>query len=70
VAGISVSQFISRIEPFFDRLLVPSKELSVPKEQFRTVLERMFDKGEIEEGLIFSKQPQSITDPPAPAITT
>ncbi len=70
VAGISVSQFVDRIEPFFDRLLVASKEISVPKEQFRELLGRMFDKGEIEEGLIFSKLPQSAAEPSAPTITS
>jgi len=70
VAGVEVSQFVDRIEPFFDRLLVPSKEVSAPKEQFCEVLGRMFDKGETEEGLIFSKQPQSAAEPSAPALTS
>lgn len=56
VAGASVSQFVDRLEPFFDQLFIPGKDLTVHKEQFRAVLQEMFDKNEIEEGLIFSKQ--------------
>jgi len=70
VAGISVSQFVDQLEPFFDRLLVPSKQLSVSKEQFRDVLGQMFDNSEIDEGLIFSKHASTVTPPSAQVITS
>jgi FkbM family methyltransferase len=56
VAGVSVSEFVDRLEPFFDQLFIPGKDLTVHKEQFQAVLQQMFDKEEIEEGLIFSKE--------------
>ncbi len=55
VAGVSVSQFVEQLDPFFDRLFIPSQNRTVRKTDFAAVLTRMFDAGELDEGLIFSK---------------
>lgn len=55
VAGIAASEFIDQIYPFFDQLTVPSKNLTVEKTSFYAVLTDMFERNEIDEGLIFRK---------------
>ncbi len=61
VAGVSVSKLVDQLDPWFDQLLIPGKGLTVGKEQFGAVLGQMFDRGDIEESLIFSKRPQNST---------
>ena len=55
VAGISAADFVDQIYPFFDQLTVPGKSLTVEKDQFHSVLSEMFERNEIDEGLIFRK---------------
>ena len=56
VAAISVEEFVAQISPFFDRLFIPSKAVTVEREQFCAPLREMLEKGESDDGLIFSKQ--------------
>jgi FkbM family methyltransferase len=55
VAGISVEDLVDQIYPFFDQLTVPSKNLTVEKSRFHTVLTEMFESNESDEGIIFRK---------------
>ncbi len=55
VAGITPSDFVDQVYPFFDQLTVPSKNLTVEKNRFHPVLTEMFERNEIDEGLIFRK---------------
>jgi FkbM family methyltransferase len=55
VAGITPKDFADPIYPFFDQLTVPSKNLTVEKDRFHSVLTDMFEGNEIDEGLIFRK---------------
>ena len=56
VAGVSVAEFVDLIDPFFDCLFIPSKNLTVEKVQFRSILQTMFERDEIDEELIFSRE--------------
>jgi FkbM family methyltransferase len=55
VAGVTVEEFVAQISPFFDRLFIPSKTMPVERGGFGAVLQEMFEKGESDDGLIFSK---------------
>ena len=55
VSGVSVKDFLAAIEPFFDRLWVPSRQIKVEKPDFLNVLQSMFDKDEGDNGIIFTK---------------
>ena len=52
VAGITVVQFLECLHEF-ETLIVPSKRISVAKDQFHQVLQGMFNSGQPDEGLIF-----------------
>ncbi len=56
VAGVSPAQFVDQVYPFFDRLYIPSKDSTVDRSRFHSVLDEMFNHDEIDEGLIFSKK--------------
>jgi len=55
VSGVSVSEFLAPIEIYFDRLLIPSRNMTVEKPDFLNVLQSMFDKDEGDNGIIFTK---------------
>lgn len=55
VAGVSPAHFVDQIGPYFDRLYVPSKDLTTDRDRFHSALNEMFDRDEMDEGLIFSK---------------
>jgi hypothetical protein len=55
VSGVSPEQFLSVIEPHFDRLTIPSKGLRVGRDRFGATLSGMFRANERDDGLIFSK---------------
>ncbi|WP_420238836.1 FkbM family methyltransferase [Telmatobacter bradus] len=55
VASVSVDDFLSVINPYFDMLYLPSKKLTVKKEKFSEVLNDMYDLEESDDGVIFSK---------------
>ena len=55
VAGVGVSDFIALIEPHFSRLTIPSKKLSVARQDFRRTLQAMYDRNEGDDGIVFEK---------------
>jgi hypothetical protein len=55
VAGITVVQFLECLHEF-ETLIVPSKRISVAKDQFHQVLQGMFNSGQSDEGLIFVRR--------------
>lgn len=59
VSGVAVAQFLAPIEPYFDLLAVPSKNLTVDRSQFLSTLERMYDLDESDDGVVFSKLPKA-----------
>jgi FkbM family methyltransferase len=56
VSNVSVQEFLAPIDPYFDILNVPSKNLKVEKSQFTSVLESMYDRDECDDGIVFSKK--------------
>ena len=55
VSSVSPQQFVDLIAPHFDKLYIPSKNLSVQKSEFLPMLQTMFDRDEGDEGIVFSK---------------
>ncbi len=55
VAGVTVAEFLAPIESHFDLLRVPSQSLAVERSQFLPTLERMFDRDQGDDSLLFSK---------------
>ena len=59
VSGITIDQFIDPIEPNFEYMYVPSKNLFVEKEGIRPELRAMFGRGEAHDGIYFLKEASS-----------
>lgn len=55
VSNVSVEDFISVIEPYFHTLYIPTKNITVEKSEFLTILRQMYEKDEYDEGIVFSK---------------
>ena len=55
VSGISPKDFVRLIEPYFETLLVPSKDIQVDKSNFLSTLQSMFDNEQGDDGLVFAK---------------
>lgn len=55
VAGVGVDEFLARIAPHFDRLTVPSRNVTVSMDDAGTVLRQMFQREEGDEALLFEK---------------
>jgi FkbM family methyltransferase len=55
VAGITVKEFISVIEPHFNILTIPSKNKTYKKDVFVEILVSMYASNQSDSGLIFSK---------------
>lgn len=55
VGGVSVRAFLDLIEPHFDQLAIPSQGVVVPRGQFFTALQSMYEAGLADDGLVFSK---------------
>jgi len=55
VSGVTVAQLLEQLEPFFTALFVPSKGVTVKREQFHTLLQQMYERNESDSGLIFTK---------------
>ena len=56
VSGISPEEFLAPIEPHFERLYVPSKDLTVARPEFRHMLRQMYDADEADAGLVFTRE--------------
>lgn len=55
VSCVTVPEFVSTISPYFSKLFIPSKNLRVDKDGFVAALQAMYDRGESDDGLQFSK---------------
>lgn len=55
VAGVTVQQFLEPISPHFDTLTVPSKSLTVGRDQFTQVLGKMYANDEGDDSVLFSR---------------
>lgn len=55
VAGVTVQQFLASISLHFDTLMVPTRNLTVGAEQFVPVLTEMYERGEGDDSIIFSR---------------
>jgi FkbM family methyltransferase len=55
VASVTPEEFTSVIEPYFSKLLIPSKNIKVPRAEFRAALRAMYDKNEGDAGLVFTR---------------
>ncbi len=56
VAGVNVTELVATITPHFSKLLIPSKGLRVEQNDFVPALQDMYENGESDDGLVFSKQ--------------
>jgi FkbM family methyltransferase len=55
VAGVTPEEFVDAIGPAFTGLHVPSKNLTVARDAFKTTLRSMYDTDEGDAGLVFSR---------------
>jgi FkbM family methyltransferase len=55
VSGATVADLIALIEPHFNSLHIPTKQITVAQGEFTPVLQRMYDKEEVDDGIIFKK---------------
>ena len=55
VANVSVSEFVSLIEPHFQYLYVPTLEEYFQNSDFEKALTNMYNRGINDDGIIFSK---------------
>jgi hypothetical protein len=55
VSGITIRQLAEQIDPYFTKLFIPTKNLTVGQDQFLPLLQEMYDRDESDSGLIFLK---------------
>lgn len=55
VSGVSVTEFVSVVSPYFDRLTVHSQNKVLGKNEFVVFLTKMYDRGEGDKALLFEK---------------
>jgi FkbM family methyltransferase len=55
VSGVSVAQLLALVEPYFSRLFIPTRNLNVTRDQFQAVLQEMYDKDQIDDGIVFTR---------------
>jgi FkbM family methyltransferase len=55
VSKVPVDEFLRLLEPHFDTLVIPSKQLAIERSQFLPVLQQMYNLDECDEGMVFSK---------------
>jgi hypothetical protein len=60
VAGVSVSDFVGAIEPYFASLLVPERPEAVGRDRFLSVLSEMYARDEWNDSLLFFKAPPEV----------
>jgi FkbM family methyltransferase len=53
VSGITVRQLLEQLDPYFTKLFIPTKNLTVGRDQFLSQLQEMYDRDESDSGLIF-----------------
>lgn len=55
VSGVTVTQFVSVIEPHFSKLTIPTKNITVETQSFIPVLSEMYNCEHGDEGILFQK---------------
>ena len=55
VSSVSVETFLSLIKPHFNKLTIPSLNITAEPEEFSNHLEKMFQMNQVDEGIIFEK---------------
>ncbi|MGA7402548.1 MAG: FkbM family methyltransferase, partial [Candidatus Sulfotelmatobacter sp.] len=55
VSGITVAQFLEQVDPHFTKMLIPTKDVTVSKDRFHTLLQEMYERDESDSSLIFMK---------------
>ena len=55
VSGVTPQEFLAQIEPHFETLFIPSKNIRVEKPQFLAALQAMFERDEGDDGLVFAE---------------
>lgn len=55
VAGVGAREFVQLVAPHFERLLVPSRNVTVTRAQFLPLLAAMFEEDAADDGVVFSK---------------
>jgi FkbM family methyltransferase len=56
ISGITVSEFLGCISPFFSYCYIPSKKMMISRVNFSTVFQSMYDKNEHDYAIVFSKK--------------
>jgi FkbM family methyltransferase len=55
VSAVGVEEFLAPISPHFSRLFIPSKSISLGRRDFLPTLQKMFERDEGDEGLVFTR---------------
>jgi len=55
VSGVTLAEFLSVILPYFGRCYIPSKNITLTNKEAIASLREMYENGEFDDGLIFSK---------------
>jgi len=55
VSGVTVAQLLEQVDPYFTKLLIPTKNVTVGRDRFYTSLQKMYERDESDCGLIFTK---------------
>jgi FkbM family methyltransferase len=55
VSGVSVAALLQTIAPHFSQLEIPSQNKHIPQTEFLATLTKMYQQGQGDDGLIFSK---------------
>jgi FkbM family methyltransferase len=55
VSCVSVAQLLALIEPYFLKLFIPTRNVNLTKDQFQPVLQDMYDKEQVDDGIVFTR---------------
>jgi FkbM family methyltransferase len=55
VAGVTAAEFVELVAPHFDTLYIPTRNETLPRARFQLVLGEMFDRDQVDDGVVFSK---------------
>jgi FkbM family methyltransferase len=55
VSCITVAQFVEQVDPYFTTMFIPTKDITVNKDRFHTLLQEMYERDESDSSLIFMK---------------
>jgi FkbM family methyltransferase len=55
VSGITIAQLLEQVGPYFKKLFIPTKNVTVDEDRFYTSLQKMYERDESDCGLIFTK---------------